>query len=59
MRSRLIGHEIDMGRIQPPPPPPPPPLPTHTHTEETLLTLISMKPNVLHLNKCYPLTSVM
>ena len=42
MKSRLIGHGIDMGLIQPHPPTP------TTHTGGILLTLISMKPNVLH-----------
>ena len=44
-----------MGLIQPLP------LPYHTHTANFVdsVTLISMKPNVLHLKKCYPLTSVM
>ena len=43
MKSKPIGHWIDMGLIQP-----------TTHIRGILLTLISMKPNVLHLKKMLP-----
>ena len=48
MNSRLIGNEIDMGLIQPLP------HPYHAHGGGGVLTLISMKPNVLHLKKMIP-----
>ena len=53
MKSRLIDHGIGMGLIQSLP------LTPTTQTGEILLTLISVKPNVLHLKICYPLTNVM
>ena len=50
MKSRLLGNGIDMGLIQPLPPPLP-----HTQVGGGgLLTLISMKPNVLHFEKMIP-----